>query len=166
MEYIDVIDQQKDVSIYNRQFFLWKKQWDDYIPPLIPLDWQCVKFDKNNANLVPTEKGIYAFFIEPRIANFHSHGYLVYLGQTGHNSNGNLQKRYRDYLGYKKSPKRRRVHLMLNTWEDYLYFYYVEVDAGIINIRTLEQYLLDTFIPPFVDRGYSAEVANIRKGLR
>lgn len=166
MSFHDVIDQQKDVSIYNRTFFLWKKQWDTYNSPHVPLNWQCVKFDRNNANLVPNEKGIYAFFIEPRIANFPSHGYLVYLGQTGHNSNRNLRNRFKDYLGYKKSPKRRRVHLMLNTWEDYLYFYYVKVDATVIDIKSLEQYLLDIFTPPFVERGYSAEVANIIKGLR
>ena len=66
MVYQDPIDQQKDVSIYQRSFFLWKEQWDTYTAPRIALDWQCVKFERNNANKIPTEKGIYAFFIEPR----------------------------------------------------------------------------------------------------
>lgn len=166
MAYQDVIDQQKDVSIYQRSFFLWKEQWDAYTDPPIGLDWQYVKFESNNANQVPTEKGIYAFFIEPRISNFPAHGYLIYLGQTGHESERDLQKRFRDYLYYKRHPKRRRIHLMLNTWENYLYFYYVKVDPADMDLKQLERMLLDTFTPPFVERGYSAEVGDIIKGLR
>ena len=166
MVYQDVIDQQKDVSIYQRSFFLWKEQWDAYTDPPIGLDWQYVKFESNNANKIPTQKGIYAFFIEPRIGNFPSHGYLIYLGQTGHKSGRDLRKRFRDYLYDKKRPKRRRVHLMLNTWENYLYFYYAEIDPSEMDLKQLEQMLLDTFTPPFVERGYSAEVGAIIKGLK
>ena len=158
----------KEVSIYKRPFFLWKEQWDAYTDPPIPLDWQYVKFEENSANLIPTEKGVYAFFIEPRVANFPSHGYLTYIGQTGYESAGNLRRRFRDYLYGKRYPK-RRVHYMLNTWEGYLYFYYAkatEVDLTQMNLKELEQKLLDTFTPPFVDRGYSAEVGDIIKGLR
>ena len=107
MVYQDIIDQQKDVSIYQRSFFLWKEQWDTYIDPPITLDWQCVKFETSNANKIPTEKGIYAFFIEPRIGNFPAHGYLVYLGQTGHKSKRDLQKRFRDYLYYKTASQKK-----------------------------------------------------------
>ena len=166
MAYYDVIDQQKDVTIYQRNFLLWKTQWDAYTAPQIPLNWKCVKFERNNNDLIPAEKGIYAFFIEPRIGNFPSHGYLIYLGQAGHKSERNLRKRFSDYLYDKKHPKRRRVHLMLNTWEDYLYFYYTEVDPVEMDLKKLERELLDTFTPPFVERGYSAEVGNIIKGLR
>ena len=49
---------------------------------------------------------------------------------------------------------------MLTTWEDYLYFYYVEVDPSQTNIKQLgANMLLDTFhtsLRPNV--GYSAEV--------
>lgn len=166
MTFYDVIDQQKDVSVYQRHFFLWKEQWDSYIAPSITLDWKCVKFNKNNTHQIPTKKGIYAFFIEPRIVKFPSHGYLLYLGQTGYKGERNLQIRFRDYLYYKKNPKRRRVHLMLNTWEDYLYFYFAEVDVTQTDLRLLEQNLLDTFTPPFVDRGYSTMVKDVIKGLR
>ena len=142
MEYYDVIRQQKDVRIYQRDFLLWKQQWDAYTDPPIPLDWQCVKFEKNNANQIPTEKGVYAFFIEPRIAKFPAHGYLIYIGQTGYKSERNLRKRFRDYLYDKEKPKRARIHLMLNTWEGYLYFYYAEVDSAQMDLKQLEQKLL------------------------
>ena len=165
----DVISQPRSVRTYKQDFLLWTQQWDRYTDPLIPLDWQCVKFERDNASLVPTEKGIYAFFIEPRIAQFPSHGYLMYIGQTGHNSERNLRKRFRDYLYDKnlskrkllKSPSRAHIHDLLNTWAGYLYFYYAEVDTTQTNLRQLERQLLDTFIPPFVDRGYSAKIGKI-----
>ena len=166
MEYYDVMGQQKDVRVYQRNFLLWKQQWDAYTGPSIPLDWQCVKFEKNNASQIPTEKGVYAFFIEPRIANFPSHGYLIYIGQAGYKSKRNLRKRFRDYLYNKEKPKRIRIHFMLNTWENYLYFYYVVVDSTQMDLEQLEQKLLDTFTPPFVDRGYSAYVGDVIKGLQ
>ena len=165
MEYYDVVDQQKDVRIYRKRFFLWKQQWDAYSPPPIPLDWQCVKFEKDNASQIPTEKGVYAFFIEPRIGKFPPHGYLLYIGQSGHNSKRHLRKRFRDYLYDKKRPKKILVNLMLNTWEDYLYFYYAKVDPAQIDLKQLERLLLDTFTPPFVKRGYSAYVKDVLKGL-
>ena len=165
MVYYNVMDQQKEVRIYQEHFLLWKTQWDAYTDPPIPLDWKCVKFEENNITQVPTEKGIYAFFIEPRIAKFPSHGYLTYIGQTGYQSERNLRKRFGDYLQDKKRPKRVRVNLLLNTWEDYLYFYYAEVDPAQMDLRQLEQMLLDTFTPPFVERGHSAHISNIIKGI-
>ena len=165
MEYHDPVSQQKDVRIYRRAFFLWKQQWDVYTDPPIPLDWQCVKFERGNASQIPKEKGVYAFFIEPRIAKFPSHGYLIYIGQSGYKSKRDLRKRFRDYFYDKKRPKKIQVNLMLNTWEDYLYFYYAKVDPAQIDLKQLEQKLLDTFTPPYVKRGYSAYVKEVIKGL-
>ena len=47
---------------------------------------------------------------------------------------------------------------MLTTWEDYLYFYYVEVDPSQMDIKQLEQKLLDTFTPPYSQEGYSTKI--------
>lgn len=165
MVYYDIIDQEKNVIIYQKKFLLWKTQWDAYTDPQVPLNWKCVKFESDNKNQISTKKGIYAFFIEPRIANFPSHAYLTYIGEAGHKSDGNLQKRFGDYLREKKKPKRRHIYRMLNKWEDYLYFYYAEVDPNQTNLRLLEQHLLDTFIPPFSKRGYSAKIDEIIRGL-
>ena len=158
MVYQDVIRPREDVRTYRVNFLLWREQWDAYIAPPVSLNWKCVKFEENSAARIPTEKGIYAFVIEPRLPQFPSHGYVTYIGETGHNSNRNLQKRFRDYLNDKKRPKRHLIHSMLTTWEDYLYFYYVEVDSSQMDIKHLEQKLLDTFTPPFSQTGYSAEV--------
>ena len=115
MVYQDVISPIKDVRTYRVNFLLWKEQWDAYIAPPISLNWKCVKFEENSAAQIPTEKGIYAFVIEPRLPQFPSHGYVTYIGETGHNSNRNLRKRFRDYLNDKKKPKRNLIHSMLTT---------------------------------------------------
>ena len=158
MVYQDVISPIKDVRTYRVNFLLWKEQWDAYTAPPIPLNWKCVKFEENSASHIPTEKGIYAFVIEPRLPQFLSHGYVTYIGETGHNSNRNLRKRFRDYLNDKKKPKRNLIHTMLTAWEDYLYFYYVEVDPSQMDIKQLEQKLLDTFTPSYSQEGYSVEI--------
>lgn len=170
----DVIDRPRTVKTYKQDFLLWTERWDACINLPISLHWKCVKFKRDSASQIPTEKGIYAFFVEPRIEQFPSHGYLMYIGQAGHNSNRNLRRRFGDYLYDKnlserellKSPSREHIHDMLNTWEDYLYFYYVEVDPSQIDIKQLEQQLLDTFAPPFVDRGYSAKIGRAVKAAR
>ena len=161
----DWIDTAKDAIIYKRAFLMWKTQWDNYPDP-IPLNWECVKFEKDNRNQIPSGKGIYAFFVEPRIANFPSHGYLMYIGQTGQDSNHNLRKRFSNYLSKSEGKKRRRIKFMLNTWESYLYFYYAEVDPDKINLKQLERILLDTFTPPFVKRGFSGKISFVVDLLR
>jgi len=166
MVYYDIIEQQKDARFHEENFLLWKKQWDAYTVPQISLNWKCVKFEQSNKNQIPIQKGVYAFFVEPRLAKFPSTAYLVYIGQAGFRSDRHLRKRFGDYLQDKKTPKRPKIHLMLNKWENYLYFYYAEVDATQTNLKQLEQKLLDTFTPPFSQIGYSAKIGKIIKGLK
>ena len=147
----------EDARAYRREFLLWKTQWNRYPNP-IPLDWKCVRFKRANKDQIPSSKGIYAFFVEPRIANFPSHGYLMYIGQTGQKGNHNLRKRFGNYLGKSESKKRRSIRYMLNKWKGYLYFYYVEIDPNQINLEQLERTLLDTFTPPFVKKGFSGRI--------
>lgn len=163
MVYQDVVgpkpEPEKNVRDYRVGFLLLKEQWDAYTTPKIPLNWKCVKFEENNKKKIPTEKGIYAFVVEPRIDQFPSHGYVMYIGETGHESKRHLRKRFGDYLYDAKKPKRKLIHSMLTTWTGYLYFYYVEVDSSQMDIiKELERELLDTFTPPYVQEGYSAEI--------
>jgi hypothetical protein len=147
----------EDARTYRREFLLWKTQWGNYPDP-IPLNWKCVRFEKDNRSQIPSRKGIYAFFVEPRIANFPSHGYLMYIGQTGQDSNHNLRKRFGDYLGKSEGKKRPSIKYMLTKWKGYLYFYYAEIDPDQINLEQLERTLLDTFTPPFVKKGFSGKI--------
>ena len=163
MGFHDLINNVKEAKIYKIDFILWKEQWDRYINPSIELNWNCVKLEENSKNRIPTGKGIYALFVEPRIAQFPTFGYLMYIGQTGYQSKHNLRKRFGDYLREKKNVKRPAIYFLLNTWDDYIYFYYTEVDPNEVDLKELEQKLLDTFTPPFSERGYSAVIGSIKK---
>ena len=165
MARLDPIHEVKNAGAYQRNFLLWRDQWENYPNP-IPLEWKCVKFEQKNRDKIPNSKGVYAFFVEPRTANFPSHSYLMYIGESGHDSNRNLRKRFGDYFSEKKGTNRVTIEYMLNLWEGYLYFYYAEVDPNQIDLKELEQILLDTFTPPFVKRGFSARIKRILDILR
>lgn len=165
MEYHDIISLKTYAEIYQIKFLLWKEQWESYTEPSVKLNWQCVKFEENSTHLIPTKKGIYAFIVDPKVTSFPSHRYLMYIGQTGHKSNRNLRKRFSDYLHEKKRVKRMSINYLLNTWEGYVYYCFTVVDPDETNIKELERKLLDTFIPPFSDKGYSAKIGGIRRLL-
>lgn len=158
MEYNDIIRIKQEVGIYKIEFLLWKKQWDSYIEPNVDLSWKCVKFEEKSSHHIPDEKGIYALTVEPRLASFPSIRYLMYIGQAGHNSEGNLKKRFGNYINEKKRVKRDHINYLLNTWEDNVFFYFAVIDPNETNIKELEQKLLDTFIPPMSKNGYSAKI--------
>ena len=160
MARFDLIHEVGSAKKYKCEFLLWKDQWDKY-PNRIPLEWKCVKFEQENRAQVPKSKGVYAFFVQPRTANLPSHSYLMYIGQSGHNSNRDLRKRFGDYFSEKKGTNRVTIEYMLNLWEGYLYFYYAEVDPNQIDLKELEQILLDTFTPPFSERGFSAKINDV-----
>lgn len=164
MARLDPIHEVK-AGAYQRNFLLWRDQWDNYPNP-IPLEWKCVKFERRNRAKIPNSKGVYAFFVEPRIADFPSHSYLMYIGESGHDSNRNLRMRFGDYFSEKKGTNRVTIEYMLNLWEDYLYFYYAEVDPNQIDLKELERILLDTFTPPFSKRGFSARIKRVLDILR
>ena len=165
MARFDLIHEVKSAGAYQCEFLLWRHQWDNY-PNLIPLEWKCVKFERENRTQIPNSKGIYAFFVEPQIANFPSHGYLMYIGESGQDSNRNLRKRFGDYFSEKKGANRVTIEYMLNLWEGYLYFYYAEVDLNQMDLKELEKILLDTFTPPFSERGFSAKIKDVVKIVR
>ena len=123
MARFDLIHEVKGAGIYERKFLLWREQWDKYHSS-ISLNWKCVKFERENRTQIPNSKGIYAFFVEPRIADFPSHGYLMYIGESGQDSNRNLRERFTDYFSEKKGVNRATIEYMLNLWAGYLYFYY------------------------------------------
>lgn len=165
MARLDPIHEVKNAGAYQRNFLLWRDQWDNY-PNSISLEWKCVKFEQKNRAKIPKSKGVYAFFVEPHTADFPKHSYLMYIGESGYNSNRNLRKRFVDYFSEKKGTNRVTIEYMLNLWEDYLYFYYAEVDPNKVDLKELERILLDTFTPPFVKRGFSARIKRILDILR
>lgn len=149
-----------ELKAYIQDFKLWKRQWDNY-SDTIKFHWEVLKFERTNQKLVPDKSGIYAFFVEPRLANFPSHAYLMYIGLAGYKSDNTLRKRYQQYLNNKIDLDRSSIYWLLNNWEDYIYFYYCDIDGSAMNLKEIETKLLDTFLPPYVKRGFSTRIKNI-----
>ena len=78
-------------------------------------------------------------------------------------ANVTYEKDSETILVKKRHVKRPAIYFLLNTWKGYIYFYYTEVDPNAVDLKELEQKLLDTFTPPFSERGYSAVIGAIKK---
>ena len=60
-----------------------------------PLQWNSIKYGKNEINDVPdNRRGVYAFVICHQKAFLPSHGYIMYIGIAGRDSNRSLRDRY------------------------------------------------------------------------
>lgn len=81
--------------------------------------WTRFRFTKGNRTFIPKERGIYVFTVALDPAPLPDHGYILYMGITGDDSESNLYKRYSQYLGTQKRP---RVYNMLERWEGDLFF--------------------------------------------
>ena len=115
----------------RRSFYLDPDRWDSSRVQ-IDLDWQELKFESANRNQVPEERGIYAFVVKRKNLHFPPHGYIMYIGITGHQAaQRNLRKRFKEYLKEQNKNKRPRVHFMLNKYENDLYFLYVPITKEI-----------------------------------
>ncbi len=163
---LDLIRSQDEASSYQQEFILWPTRWENYPAP-IPLNWKSVKFEEKNRTTIPEKQGIYAFFVEPQVADFQTNAYLMYVGETGQDSQNNLRARFGQYFSYKRNEDsdRPHIHRLLNKWDGYLYFYYAEIPHNTMNLDELETMLLDTFLPPYNRRDFSAEVGQIIRGL-
>jgi len=75
-----------------------------YIIPV--LNWDSVSYGKEELDKTPNDKqGIYAFVICQNNDVLPPHGYILYIGIAGKNSNRSLRDRYKDYLNQKKIIK-------------------------------------------------------------
>jgi hypothetical protein len=135
------------------------------------LSWTPVAFKPENKEHIATERGVYAFVVKSDFDDLPPHGYVMYMGITGQESEKrSLRVRYNDYLLHQKRPrpkKRVGIHHMLNLWKDCLYFYFAPVPAPH-DLGAIEVALNDCLVPPFVQDDFSAEVrqAKIAAGLR
>ena len=118
------------------------------------LQWLRVAFDTTPASQLPNNLiGVYAFVLEPDIANLNL-AYLLYVGKTTEN----FQARYRKYKTDQRDerPKRHLVKQMLTTWPGRLAFYYAPViDRNMV--KTIEDELIIAFKPPACRR-YPARI--------
>ena len=116
------------------------------------LSWSSVPYGRSDLDQVPDNmRGIYAFVVSHCNPVLPHHGYVLYVGIAGHNSNRSLRARYRDYLNTKKILKRDRVKAMISKWANVLHFVYapVELNVSSDDLIALEREVSGALLPPF-----------------
>jgi hypothetical protein len=133
------------------------------------LTWQSVSYGKAELDLVPADKrGIYAFAVCRLNAILPPHGYILYIGIAGRDSDRPLRDRYQDYLNPKKVIKRARIARMIGTWHQVLRFFFAPVDDDVssADLQLLETQLNTAFMPPFSEGDLEAETKRKRRAFR
>jgi len=134
-----------EYALHLKKFFLHPKFWEDPAKKLTePSKWKKVKFTAANRSLIPKEKGIYCFVLQPKKVNFFETKYLFYIGKT----NRTLWKRYKEYLNDMegKGKPRPKIFEMFKQYSPYLHFYYSTIKLSS-DVDSCEEKLLNTFVP-------------------
>ena len=154
---VKLVDRLKSDSV---EFWLSPTQWRRSRVPKT-LAWNFVRFKKSEAAVVPTARGVYAFLVACSSNGMPPYGYLMYVGETGNDSQETLHSRF---LGYFREmrEKSRPVHYVLNKYKKHLYFHYSQVPDRRRNLKNLEAALCDALIPPYNVRDFSAEMRNAK----
>ncbi len=115
-----------------------------------PLRWRSIPFSPDQRHKLLEKRGIYAFVIADRRRFLPSHGYIMYIGISGANSNRSLRERYTDY--FKNSEVRRRPHIrhMIVQWLPILHFHFAPVADQVspAQLKAIESRLITAFLPP------------------
>lgn len=122
-------------------------------------------FTKQGRQGVPKNPGIYIFFVVPSYQIHHTQSFALYVGYSM-----NLFNRYYDYICYKRSdePNHLERRMMLNIWEDCLYYSYVSMPGMTEkDIQTTEEKIIDALVPPinrdFINATIKEQVRIYRK---
>ena len=125
-----------------------------------PFHWNSIRFGKNEIQDVPDDqRGLYAFIIADQRTFLPPHGYIMYIGIAGHNSNRSLRDRYQDYLTQSKVERRPSVKRMIVNWHHILRFHFTPVDDNIpsAELKAMEKRLITAFLPPCCKDDIEAE---------
>ena len=144
-----------------------KMMADGYAIP--ELDWASISYGDAEINQVPDDKrGVYAFAICQRSDVLPPHGYILYIGIAGRDSERPLRARYKDYLNEKKVKKRDRIARMIGTWHEVLRFFFapVEDDFSSDDLKSLEKQLNTALLPPFSEGDLEADTKRKRRAFR
>ena len=132
------------------------------------LDWCSIKFERNEMGKVPHDKrGVYGFAIGVESDVLPPHGYILYIGMAGRNSDRPLRERCSDYLTPSKVIKRRRIKRAMN-WRRVLRLIFAPVDDAVPteDIELLESQLNTAFISPFAEQDMDADLRETRGAWR
>ena len=169
-EVIDFVDQaDKEIGKYRTEFSISTVKLLTTTFALPSLSWQSIKYGESELHLVPSDRrGIYAFVISHPSPVLPPHGYVMYIGIAGRNSNRSLKARYKDYLLPQKVKKRERIARMIANLQDVLRFYFAPVDNSISTkqLEEMESQLNTAMLPPFSDGDMEAETKSKRRAFR
>lgn len=148
-------------SLYK--FYLDLDAWRGF-KSKFPLSWNKVKFDKATRTSIPKERGIYAFSLAWDTSALPDHGYILYMGITGDESNANLHSRFGQYLSeLRRADKRPKVYYMLEKWKGDLFFNFVPIPDKRLSLKKLETEFLSALKPPINERDMTVSVSNARR---
>lgn len=156
----DFISDVQRRKVHQITFTLMPDNWKSYSPQ-VKLNWEIAKFDEQQAASIPNNSGgVYTFVVIPKVADHPYCSYLMYVGRV--QQGNNFRKRYREYLKEKNDPKGRPlVQLMLQLWEEHLWFCYARIDETA-NISDVENSLIKA-LDPVINVEYPAEVQATRR---
>ena len=133
------------------------------------LTWHSIRYGVEELDQVPNDRrGVYAFAICHTSDVLPPHGYILYIGIAGRDSERPLRERYRDYLNEKKVRKRARIARMIGTWHPVLRFFYAPVGAEVSSedLKTLEKQLNTALMPPFSVGDMDANTRQMRRAFQ
>lgn len=145
-----------------------KLKRNDYV--LDVLNWDSILYDDaDELEKVPNDKrGLYAFAICHPSDVLPPHGYILYIGIAGRNSDRPLRVRYKEYLNAKKVIKRVRIARMIGTWHEVLRFYFapVEDDVSTEDLQEIEKQLNTALMPSFSEGDLEADAKKKRSAFK
>lgn len=148
-DFVDTAD--AEVTKYELRFILNTDKIRALDSSEHPLTWNSIRFGSQEAQQIPDdERGIYAFVVSNLQDFLPPHGYIMYIGIAGRDSDRSLRARYRDYLMQSKILERPRVARMIERWLPLLRFHYATVGAEVTSedLKYLERRLNTAFLPP------------------
>ena len=157
---IDLVKATKKLKGEYHEFHIDLKRWRTF-RTRHRLNWQKVRFEKASQSDIPEQRGIYVFTIELEPSKLPIHGYIMYVGITGHESaNANLKKRFGQYLGHQRNDTgRARMRYLLRNWRSDLFFNFVPLPSTNIDLEKLEMAFISAVIPPVNRTDFEADLA-------
>ena len=158
-----------EVNRYTVRFTLIPEHltMSDYT--LASLTWHSVKYNDDEAlEQIPSDKrGIYAFVARHPSDILPMHGYVLYIGIAGKDSNRPLLERYRDYLSASQIRRRFNITQMIGNWRSVLHFLYAPVDNNVTSdeLKRMERQLNAALMPPFSLRDLEADIGPKRSAF-
>lgn len=161
----DLVNFTKKYKGESHSFYLNMKNWRKF-KSRYNLMWEKVKFAPSNRSAIPKERGIYAFVLELSPTKLPPHGYILYVGITGDDSNSNLYKRYGQYLlAHRNQDGRPAVYYMMDNWSEELFFHFVPLPNINIDLAKMERAFINAVLPPVNKRDIDAKITSAKAAV-